>query len=302
MVKPQSFQVKRGGYNYDVVNPPLIIVNDTVGTGATGIVATEGEFVRIDVVNQGYDYIDTPTVSITGGNPTSDASAEVNMVGVSHILPFNSGEESGGSNGVNLTDNTIGFTTFHKFRDAERVIYDNGGQTNVGGMDTDSSYYVSVVDNFKIKIHNTKSDAETVTNPIDLTSFGIGRQFIRAFQTKRVVSSVTVLDPGSGYQNKKRTIGSVGIITSTDSISITNHGYLNKEVVRYTAPTTGDSVTGLAENKDYYVVKLSDNEFSLSEVGIGSTGVDYYYNNKIFAKLTKTGGGSFNYQTNICYC
>ena len=160
----------------------------------------------------------------------------------------------------------------------------------------DSSYYVSVVDNFKIKLHNRKSDAETGSDPIDLTSYGVGRQFIRAFEVKRVVSSITVTDSGSGYQNKKRTIGSAGIITATDSISIKNHGYLEKEIVRYTAPTTGDSVTGLAENKDYYVVKLSDNEFSLSEVGIGSTGVDYYYNNRIFAKLSKTGGGSFNYQ------
>ena len=61
---------------------------------------------------------------------------------------FNSGEDLWG-NGVHLSNDTIGFTTFHKFRDAERVIYDNGGQTNVGGMDTDSSYYVSVVDNLK---------------------------------------------------------------------------------------------------------------------------------------------------------
>ena len=68
------------------------MVNDSVGTGATGIVATEGAFERIDVVDQGYDYIDTPTVSITGGNPTSDAEAEVNMVAINHILPFNSGE------------------------------------------------------------------------------------------------------------------------------------------------------------------------------------------------------------------
>ena len=153
-----------------------------------------------------------------------------------------------------------------------------------------------MVDNFKIKLHNRKSDAETGSDPIDLTSYGVGRQFIRAFEVKRVVSSITVTDPGSGYQNKKRTIGSAGIITATDSISIKNHGYLEKEIIRYTAPTTGDSVTGLAENKDYYVVKLSNNEFSLSEVGIGSTGVDYYYNNRIFAKLSKTGGGSFNYQ------
>ena len=31
------------------VNPPLLVVNDTVGTGATGIVATEGAFERIEV-------------------------------------------------------------------------------------------------------------------------------------------------------------------------------------------------------------------------------------------------------------
>ena len=130
-----SFQVKRGGYNYDVVNPPLLIVNDPVGTGATGVIATEGVFERIEVVNQGYDYIGTPTISITGGNPIVPAEAEANMVAINHILPFNSGEESTGGNGVSLTDNTIGFTTFHKFRDAERVVYDNGGQTNVGGMD-----------------------------------------------------------------------------------------------------------------------------------------------------------------------
>ena len=100
-------------------------------------------------------------------------------------------------------------------------------------MDTDSSYYVSVVDNFRIKLHSKESDAETSTDPIDLTSFGVGRQFIRAFEVKRVVSSITVTEPGSGYQNKKRTIGSVGIITATDSISIKNHGYLEKEIVRY---------------------------------------------------------------------
>ena len=172
-----------------------------MGTGATGIVATEGAFERIEVVNQGYDYTDTPTISITGGNPTIVAKAEANMIAINHVLPFNSGEESGGNNGINLSNDTIGFTTFHKFRDFEKVVYDNGGQTNVGGMTTDSRYYVSVVDNFKIKLHNTESNAIAGTDPIDLTSYGVGRQFIRAFEVKRAVSSVTVLYSGSGYQN-----------------------------------------------------------------------------------------------------
>ena len=85
-------------------------------------------------------------------------------------------------------------------------------------MDTGSSYFVSVVDNFKIKLHNKEDDAISGTDPVDITSYGVGRQFIQAFEVKRVISSVTVLDPGSGYQNKKRTIGSAGIVTATNSI------------------------------------------------------------------------------------
>ena len=298
-----SFQVKRGGYNYDVVNPPLIVVNDTVGTGATGTVATEGIFERIDVVDQGYDYIDTPTVTITGGNPTSVASAEVNMVAVNHRLPFNSGEESAGSNGIHLSNDTIGFTTFHKFRDAEEVIYESRDLDRVVGLVTQSSYYVSVVDNYIIKLHNNEEDAVEGINVVDLTDYGQGRQFIKTAQLKRIVSSIEITNPGKGYQNKKRTIRTSGISTASNSFTIPSHGYLDKEIVQYTAPETGDSVTGLSATNDYYVVKISDDEFSLRLVGAGSTldtvaprETDYYWDNVVPVDITKGGGGSFNYQ------
>jgi len=299
----RSFEVKRGGYNYDVVAPPLLVINDTVGTGATGIVATEGELVRVDVVDTGYDYVDDPVVTFSGGNPKEVAEAEVQTIAVVHELPFNAGEESAGSKGVGLstntnTENTIGFTTFHKFRDAEEVIYDSRNLPNVIGLSTDSPYYVRVVDNFRVRFHNNEGDALAGINTVDLTGYGSGRQFIRAAQLKRIVSSVIVSKPGKGYQNKKRTIrtASTGISTAKDSFVIENHGYLDKEIIKYSAPLTGDSVTGLSENDEYYVRKISDNEFSLNLVGVGSTAVDYYWNNYIPVDIIKSGGGTFNYK------
>ena len=78
------------------------------------------------------------------------------MVTVNHILPFNS-EDSGGGNGVIYQMILLDLLLFISL-EMLKVIYDNGGQTNVGGMIL-ISYYVSVVDNFKIKLHNTESNA-----------------------------------------------------------------------------------------------------------------------------------------------
>ena len=299
----RSFEVKRGGYNYDVVNPPLIVLNDSVGTGATGIVATQGELVRVDVKQTGYDYVDDPIVIFSGGNPTEEAEAEVQTIAVVHDLPFNAGYESSGSRGVGLStntlsQNTIGFTTFHKFRDAEEVIYDSRGLTAVGGLSTDSPYYVRIVDNFRVRLHNNFDDAVVGVNTIALTTFGSDTQFIRSAELKRIVSSIVVKNPGKGYQNKKRTIRSesTGISTAKDSFIIENHGYLDKEIIKYSAPLTGDSVTGLSENDEYYVSKLSDDEFSLRLVGVGTTAVDYYWENFIPVDIIKSGGGTFNYK------
>ena len=56
---------------------------------------------------------------------------------------------------ISLSNNTIGFTTFHKFRNAERVIYATDNQRGVGGLSTDSSYHVSVQSPTELKLHNT---------------------------------------------------------------------------------------------------------------------------------------------------
>ena len=57
---------------------------------------------------------------------------------------------------VNLTDNTIGFNTYHKFRNGEKVIYETSGQTPIGGITTFSQYYVYPVNNTTINFIQQK--------------------------------------------------------------------------------------------------------------------------------------------------
>jgi hypothetical protein len=283
----QSIDISRGGQNYDVINPPVLQISDTVGTGATGACCVSGVLERIDIINTGFDYVETPTVSISGGNG-KNAAAEVNTSAIIHRVDFVAISTAG----VDVSADTIGFSTSHNFAQGERVIYDAGKNTKVGGLSTEASYYVGVVDNSTIKLYTSVGDANVGVSTVNLTSLGTGVQSLQSATRKNVVTSIVVTNPGSGYENKQRTIPTAGISTALNQFTITNHGYKSKEIVRY----SGTDVAGLSTNKDYYVVKVDNNTFSLSEVGVGSTATDYYYNNGILVDITSEGSGSFNYQ------
>lgn len=95
----------------------------------------------------GFDYVETPVVNISGGNG-NNARASVNTKLITHKVNF----DALANGSINLTTNVIGFSTFHKFRNAERVIYKSNGQKGVTGLSTDSEYYASVITNSFYKI------------------------------------------------------------------------------------------------------------------------------------------------------
>ena len=84
----KSIDVTGGGRYYDVINPPVLAVNDGVGAGATGYVSTKGNFQEIRILDPGFDYVETPTISISGGNGTG-AKAECKLVTVPHEVEGN---------------------------------------------------------------------------------------------------------------------------------------------------------------------------------------------------------------------
>jgi hypothetical protein len=286
-----NLNVTSPGSGYDVINPPSLQISDSQGIGATGKCAVTGSLQRIEIIDSGFDYVNKPFVTITGGNG-KNASAEINMVSVDHNTFFNAEPTS---TNINLFLNTIGFSTFHKFRDYERVIYLPDGQKGVSGLTTGASYFVSVVDGLNIKLHEKQSEAISGINTVNLTNHGTGIHRIKSAAKKEIVSDIIVTNSGEGYQNKERVASSSGINTALSTINIESHGYLTGEEVVYS--TNGSVISGLNTNSSYLVKKINDNSFKLAPVGLGTTAKSYYLDTEQFIDINSTGSGShsFNY-------
>ena len=285
----KGLNIDNRGQGYDVINPPIMMITDNTGVGATGTVAVEGSLEGIRVIDNGFDYVDDPIVVISGGQGT-DASAKVNLASIDHLVQFNSGP--GPQSGLNLATDTIGFTTYHKFRENERVVYVTKGVNGIVGLKTDADYYANVVDALTITLHDNFNDAKAGINTVDIGGYGVGRQEFKTYERKKIVSNIVVDQAGSGYKNKERLI--VGVNTATDQFTINNHQYGEKEIVQYTAGSS--AIAGLGATTEYYVVKIDDNTFSLSEVGTGQTQSDYFYSNRIYTNIKSEGNGTFNYK------
>ena len=286
----RSLEITNPGEEYDIINPPVLSIVDDYGSGAEGTVSIQGELVGINLIDRGFDYLDVPTVTITGGNPTEEAIAKVNMTSIVHSLNFNS-ELS--ARKIDLGNNTIGFSTFHKLNVADKVFYDAKDGNPVAGLSTNAFYYVELVDTSTIKLHTSEDNARVGINTVDITNFGTGFQAITAVDLKSIVSDIYIINPGKDYKNNRRHIPVTGINTASNRFNIPNHGYNSGEVIKYSTTTSG--IVGLSTVENYYVNKLDDDNFSLSLVGTGATDKKYFYDRNILVDISTIGNGSFNY-------
>ena len=100
----EGVNVLNGGSGHDVINPPELLITDNAGVGATGHVNVKGSFDRIDVKYAGFDYLEQPQITISGGNGV-DAKAEAKMKQGIHAPTLDV------EVGIDTSDNIIGFTT-----------------------------------------------------------------------------------------------------------------------------------------------------------------------------------------------
>ena len=312
----KSIDVTGSGRKYDVINPPQLAINDGVGAGATGYVATRGSLQEIRILEPGFDYVDIPKVSISGGNGTG-AVAECKMVTVPHQVVFNAGSASQTIVVTGSDDFNVGFLTYHKFRNHERVVYDTFGEKGLAGLSTGAIYYVNTdtptgmttisswvgyagatwYPEKTIRLHRNLNDAVAGINTLGFTAVGEGNHQFRSLNGKSQVGSINVLEPGEGYENKLKTCEPTGINTALDRITINNHDYKTGEIVTYTADDNGTAIEGLSSDKKYYVYVIDDNTFKLSTVGVGTTAKDFYLKTKQYENFRSIGVGthSFNY-------
>ena len=325
----KSIDCVGGGRYYDVINPPELAINDGIGVGATGFVATRGKFQEIRVLEPGFDYVETPTVSISGGNGEG-AKAECKLVTVPHSVVFNAGSGSGviaistygdGRSAISTSvvgsgvtgEWNVGFLTYHKFRNYERVRYDTQGGIALAGLDTGATYYAVTqnpgtgwsgvatdkgspwVENKTIRLHRNLNEAVAGVGTINFTDFGTGNHLMHSLNGKAQVGAINLLETGDGYENKHKTCNPVGINTALDRITILNHDYKDGEIVIYTKDPDGTSVEGLTSGNQYYINVIDDNTFKLAGVGIGTTVKDFYYKTKQYENFRSIGVATHNF-------
>ena len=290
-----SIDVVNGGSGYDIINPPIVHISDSVGSGATGKCAVTGSLEEIRILDTGFDYVNDPVITISGGNPDVPAQIKAETIDFVHKNDFLA--ESGGGLttsvyvGVGNTAHKIGFSTYHKFFPGERVIYFTNKGNNIVGLSSFGQYFAEIVDNKNIRLHTTRENALAGINTINISEFGTGLQSIHSFDKKKILSKVHILDSGSGYKNKERKI--VGVKTYTDTITIKNHGYRTGEQIRYTP--SNSNISGILSTTNYYVHSIDKDNIKLSQIGVGATS-NYYFDNKVFVSIASTGNGTFNYE------
>ena len=292
----ESVDILDGGNDYNVVNPPTLIITDkndpqrSTNDFAEGYVGVAGSLTGIKLIDPGFDYIDTPIVDIVGGGGKG-ALVRAELASFKHEELFKSED----SNNVNLSTNVITFSDDHKFRDYEKVIYRAFNQTAIGGLIDNSIYYIKTLNAKSITIHNIELDAISGINTVNITSYGTGKHSIESYSTKKKIQRFVIENNGEGYKNRLIQATSSGISTISNNITINNHGYETGEVVVYNASET--PISGLTSASSYYVTKIDDNEFKLSSVGVGTTASNYYINNGEYVNFSSIGSGVhyFNY-------
>ena len=292
--KIETIDVLSKGTNIDVINIPNLIISDAVGTGATGYAAVSGSLQEVRIIDPGFDYTNIPTIKIEGGNG-SGAIAQASMRSIEHEVEFFADVASNNVIvGTGSSQSRIGFSTYHKFRNAEQVLYKTKSQQGIAGIVTDSAYYVSVIDNVTIGLHKNEGDAISGLSTVFLTDYGIGKQSLKTVNKKSIVSAINVINGGSNYENKKRTSGISGISTESNLVTIANHDYKSGEKVKYTC--TGTPISGLSVDTEYYVNVIDKDSFNLSQVGVSSD-KEFFNRTKQYINMTSVGSGIhiFNY-------
>jgi hypothetical protein len=286
-----SINVTNSGKDYDVIDVPPLDIQDDVGTGLKAHLNISGTVRDVKILNAGYGYQEKPKITITGGN------------GIGCILDSNfvkTRVSSGFKADLNVStvDNTIQFLNSIPFEDGEEIVYDSNKNSNIPGIVNNSTYFVGILTDNKIKLFNTKTNALQKVNEIDIVGVSSGFHFITTLKNKNTFTKIYVKEPGQGYSNRKVRVPSIlsgdnrtsGINTFDSYIFAKNHGFKNFDIVKYSHQ--GSPISGVSTSIHYYVKVIDVNKFRLYEAGIGTTLNGENYTKNKFVKFNSLGIGT----------
>jgi hypothetical protein len=317
-----KIDVLNGGKDYDVINPPIVSLQDDYGSGLLANASISGKIESIVVTNPGHDFKSPPIVNITGGNG-KNATAEARLRGIQFSINFD-----GGISGVSTATNTIGFSTYHTFENGDEIIYQSLGNVAIGignsststtvdaYLINNSSYYVRKISDTSLQLMNKKNDALSGINTISLNQISTGNNRFFEKKIRKIIDFIQVTNPGEGYENRQIEVNSVsypppfpgistcfvGINTADHYIFAKGHGFNTGEEIIYF--TNGSSIGGLNAEKSYYAIKIDDSKFRLADkfvgvstiTGIGTTAYNENLLNNEYIKFSSLGIGTHTFK------
>ena len=307
-----NINILNAGTGYDVVNAPQIGVADTAGSSGADLIGQfKGKIEDIIVTAPGFNYADTPTVKISGGNGTQ-AIAEARMRGLSYSETFADNARD------NQESDIITFSSDHRFADGEEIIYTTTGNpigvgsTSVGfGTDRLTSgarYFVAKLNDTQLSLATSKEKALAKT-VINMNAFGNGVHKLTSTVNRRVIDDIRIISSTDDFSNKKVIVDAqawppffqrdiyktfVGINTQKNYIYARNHSFKSGDNVEYSF--TGQSIAGLSSALNYKVTVLDEDRFQLSEAGTATTISSVNYDNKNYVNMTDVGGGTHTFK------
>ncbi len=289
----ESVRIYNSGKNYDVINPPSIIVSKpAVGVGTTAVVRAviSGNVKEVQIDPQDFSFSRVLSATLTGGNGEG-AVLEPVLSSQYKNLEFNAAmsDTPGGTGGVDVDEETITFTRVHNISDGTKLVYNPSGNNEVGvgsygKSNTDQGdylingavYYPRIINTSTVQLYKTEADFLAGINTVGFTTIAKGGNGFdskvggihkfRVFEIQNIISEIKVISPGSGYANRRLSVLPTGISTTADSITYENHGFNDGDIVNYS--TDGTHIKGISDQDDYYILKIDADEFQLADSGI----------------------------------
>ena len=280
-----KLNILSGGTGYDVINPPLVEVSDSVGVGASVQPCVKGKVVDALISPQSFDIDRVISIGVTGGNGSGAVlepiigkrSREIKFT----AQKFDSSEQFGIGNAAG--DRTIlTFKDRHNLNSGDRVIYNSNNNVSIGETtertgDTlkdacifvsNQEYFVSVLNDKSIRFFPTQEQAfseVTSTVAIGMTQTVAGEHKLIVGNVNNTILGINVLSSGENYENRKLLVQPTGISTIFDQVTFENHNFKNGDKIVYehvgihTFTTSGSTFSGIQTST------------AGSDVSIGST-------------------------------
>jgi hypothetical protein len=297
----ENISLLNSGDNYDVINPPIIEITKTDnGVQALVQAVVSGNVKQILVDKQDFDIEKVISVTINGGNGSGCVLQPI-LEKRFREISFDARTISN-SGGVDIDFETISFLTNHNFNDGQQVVYNPNGNrplglgTYVGGnfnqnlsLVNGSSYYIKVINNKTVQLYPRFDDYISGINTIGFTTISAsGIHKFRTFDQQTTIKEIKVINPGSGYQNRKLYIKPEKVSITQNSIVFDNHNFNDGDIIEYQC--TGTPISGLSTANSYYILKIDSTSFRLANAGIGAS-ISSNYERRKFVSLDSEGSG-----------